>query len=115
MGEGMPHPHGDRFTVIFDMDVTFKPTGERSKMREIGLYTVEGGMVVREEFSSRDLSRFAEIQRPSVGAHTGRPAAAPSMICTNSRTVSRPSLSAYHFIFISKMPLRSSPSGFSMM
>lgn len=49
-----PFPHGeDRFAVIFDLDVT--PTAgpmanHRMKMREVGLYTVKNGKVVKEEF-----------------------------------------------------------------
>lgn len=45
-----PFPHGDRFCVRFVYDVTNKPSGQRHTMDEIGLYTVRGGKVVREEF-----------------------------------------------------------------
>jgi ketosteroid isomerase-like protein len=45
-----PWPHGNRFIVGFQYDVTFKPTGKRMKLDEVGLYTVEGGKIVREEF-----------------------------------------------------------------
>ena len=46
-----PFPHGDdRFAVIFHMDVTSKPTGQRIKMNEIGVYEVADGKVVKEEF-----------------------------------------------------------------
>jgi hypothetical protein len=46
-----PFLHGeDRFAVIFDMDVTQKSTKQRMKMREVGLYTVARGKIVREEF-----------------------------------------------------------------
>ncbi len=46
-----PFLHGDdRFAVIFEMDVTFKPSGERSQMREVAIYHVAGGKIVREEF-----------------------------------------------------------------
>lgn len=44
-----PFPHGDRFIVKFHMDVTPKD-GERMQMDEMGLYTVENGKIVREEF-----------------------------------------------------------------
>lgn len=44
-----PFPHGDRFIVNFHMDVTPKG-GERMQMNEMGLYTVENGKIVREEF-----------------------------------------------------------------
>lgn len=46
-----PFYHGaDRFGVIFGMDVTDKQSGERTQMRELGIYTVRDGKVVREEF-----------------------------------------------------------------
>jgi SnoaL-like domain len=48
-----PFPNGDRFAVIFDFDVTPKSgpmKGKRMKMEEVGLFTVEGGKIVREEF-----------------------------------------------------------------
>lgn len=46
-----PFLHGeDRFAVIFDIDATHRETGRREAMREIGLYTVAGGRIVREEF-----------------------------------------------------------------
>ena len=39
----------DQFVVQFDMDVTFKPTGERQNLDEIALYTVADGKIVQEE------------------------------------------------------------------
>lgn len=45
-----PWPHGNRFIVRFTYDVTNKPTGRRIKMDETGLFTVENGKIVREEF-----------------------------------------------------------------
>ena len=45
-----PWPHGDRFVVGFQYDVTIKPTGQRMQMDEVGLFTIEGGKIVREEF-----------------------------------------------------------------
>ncbi|MEM9010382.1 MAG: nuclear transport factor 2 family protein [Pseudomonadota bacterium] len=46
-----PYMHGDdRFGVIFEMDVTHKASGERSAMKEFGVYTVKNGKIVREEF-----------------------------------------------------------------
>ena len=46
-----PFPHGDdRFAVLFDFEVTNKPSGQRMKMREVGVFTVSGGKVTREEF-----------------------------------------------------------------
>ena len=34
----------------FSYDVTNKPSGRRRQMEEAGLFTVEGGTIVREEF-----------------------------------------------------------------
>lgn len=45
-----PWPNGDRFIVRFSYDVTNKPSGRRMKMEEAGLFTVENGKIVREEF-----------------------------------------------------------------
>ncbi|MBC7791758.1 MAG: nuclear transport factor 2 family protein [Anaerolineae bacterium] len=42
---------GDReFAVQYTYETTFKPTGERMKMTEMALYTVEGGKIVKEHF-----------------------------------------------------------------
>ncbi|MBC7778702.1 MAG: nuclear transport factor 2 family protein [Proteobacteria bacterium] len=46
-----PFPHGDdRFAVIFSMDVTNRHTKQREQLREVAVYTVAAGKVVREEF-----------------------------------------------------------------
>lgn len=45
-----PYPNGNRFAVRFAFDVTHKPSGKRMNMDEIGLFTVENGKIVREEF-----------------------------------------------------------------
>jgi ketosteroid isomerase-like protein len=45
-----PWPHDDRFIVGFQYDVTHKPSGKRMKLDEVGLYQVENGKIVREEF-----------------------------------------------------------------
>jgi ketosteroid isomerase-like protein len=45
-----PWPHGNRFIVGFEMDVTNKESGQRFTMNEMALYTVENGKIVREEF-----------------------------------------------------------------
>ena len=45
-----PYLNEDRFTVIFDIDVTFKPKSQRCQMREVALYTVKDGRIVKEEF-----------------------------------------------------------------
>lgn len=45
-----PFPHDNRFAVFFRFDVTNKPTKRRIAMDEVGLFTVQGGKIVREEF-----------------------------------------------------------------
>lgn len=45
-----PYPHDDRFAVRFVIDVTHKPSGQRMSMDEIGLFTVAGDKITREEF-----------------------------------------------------------------
>jgi hypothetical protein len=45
-----PYPHDNRFAVRFVFDLTFKPTGQRRTMDEIGLFTVVDGKIAREEF-----------------------------------------------------------------
>ena len=40
----------DQFAVYFDMDMTNKPSGQRQKMVEVGIYTVADDKVVQEEF-----------------------------------------------------------------
>lgn len=46
-----PFPHeDDRFCVLFQYDVTFKPSGQRFDMEEVALYTVADGKIVKEEF-----------------------------------------------------------------
>lgn len=48
-----PYPHGDRFIVRFNYDITPKAgpmAGKRMKMEEAGLYTVKDGKITQEEF-----------------------------------------------------------------
>jgi hypothetical protein len=48
-----PYPNGDRFAVRFHYDITPKvgpSKGKRTSMDEIGVYTVKGGKIVKEEF-----------------------------------------------------------------
>ena len=48
-----PWPNGDRFAVVFSYDVTPKAgpmAGKRMQMEEVGLYTVAGGKITKEEF-----------------------------------------------------------------
>ena len=48
-----PFVHGsDRFSVIFNIDVTQKESGQRIQMREIATYHVnDAGKITREEFA----------------------------------------------------------------
>ncbi|MBN8691028.1 MAG: nuclear transport factor 2 family protein [Armatimonadetes bacterium] len=46
-----PFPHGDNlFAVVYDMDTTHKPSGQRSQMQEVGVYELQDGKIVRERF-----------------------------------------------------------------
>lgn len=45
-----PWPHGNRFIVGYQFDVTNRPSSQRMKLDEVGLYTIENGKIVREEF-----------------------------------------------------------------
>ncbi len=45
-----PFVGGDQFAVQYVFDTTFKPTGQRSTMVEMALYTVKDGKIVREQF-----------------------------------------------------------------
>ncbi|MCR9120879.1 MAG: nuclear transport factor 2 family protein [Phyllobacteriaceae bacterium] len=46
-----PFPHGeDRFGVIFEIDTTDKNSGQRSQMKELAVYHIADGKIVREEF-----------------------------------------------------------------
>jgi ketosteroid isomerase-like protein len=48
-----PFPHGDRFALFLDYDVTAKAgpmAGKRMQMSEVALYTVQDGRIAREEF-----------------------------------------------------------------
>ncbi|WP_427452965.1 SnoaL-like domain-containing protein [Litorimonas sp. WD9-15] len=47
-----PFLHGDdTFSLIFEMDVTDKNSGERVQMKEVGLYTTNAdGQIIREAF-----------------------------------------------------------------
>lgn len=46
-----PFPHGDdRFAVVFDYDVTFKPKNQRMTMKEVAVFEVKDSKVTREEF-----------------------------------------------------------------
>ena len=45
-----PYPNGDRFILHFKYEVTPKQTGKRITLDETGLYTVQDGKIVKEEF-----------------------------------------------------------------
>ncbi len=45
-----PWPHGNRFIVGFKYELTFKPSAQKMTMEEMGLFTIENGKIVREEF-----------------------------------------------------------------
>jgi hypothetical protein len=41
---------GSHFTVVFNLDVTFKPQDKRFQMEEVAVYKVADGKIVYEEF-----------------------------------------------------------------
>lgn len=45
-----PFPFEQRFAVFFRFEVTHKPSQRRMQMEEVGLFLVENGKIVREEF-----------------------------------------------------------------
>ena len=45
-----PWPLDDKFIVGFKYEVTNKPSGRRMTMEEMGLYSVQNGKIVREEY-----------------------------------------------------------------
>jgi hypothetical protein len=45
-----PYVSADKFSAIFEFDVTHKPTSKRNKMAEVAVYTVADGKIVHEEF-----------------------------------------------------------------
>ena len=45
-----PFPHGDRFAVVFEYDVTRRADAQRIQMHEVALFTVANGRITREEF-----------------------------------------------------------------
>lgn len=45
-----PFPFEQRFAVYFRFEVTHKPSQRRMQMEEVGVFTVDGGKIVREEF-----------------------------------------------------------------
>jgi uncharacterized protein YbjT (DUF2867 family) len=49
-----PFVGGDRFAVRFTFDQTHRPTGRRAETTKVSLYTVAGGVIVREEVSYFD-------------------------------------------------------------
>lgn len=45
-----PFPMGERFAVYYNVDATDRKNKQRMKMKEVGLYTVRNGKIVKEEF-----------------------------------------------------------------
>ncbi|MCU0881045.1 MAG: nuclear transport factor 2 family protein [Hyphomonadaceae bacterium] len=45
-----PFVNGNQFSLVFDMDVTDKASGNRHAGEEVALYTVENGKIVEERF-----------------------------------------------------------------
>lgn len=45
-----PFVGDQQFVVQYEWDATFKPTGQRTVMTELALYTVKDGKIVHEQF-----------------------------------------------------------------
>ncbi|MGL4728279.1 MAG: SnoaL-like domain-containing protein [Bosea sp. (in: a-proteobacteria)] len=45
-----PYVNGEQFSVIFNMDITARESGQRMQMQEVGLYTVKDGKIAEERF-----------------------------------------------------------------
>ena len=45
-----PFPHGDRFAVVFETDITRRAEHRRLTRKEVAVYTVKNDKIVREEF-----------------------------------------------------------------
>ncbi len=45
-----PFINGDQFSMIYNMDCTDKSSGERWQGKEVGLYEIADGKIVRETF-----------------------------------------------------------------
>lgn len=45
-----PFPHTDGFAMIYEIKTKHKESGEENHMREVAVYDVEGGKIVRERF-----------------------------------------------------------------
>ena len=45
-----PFVDGDKFAVVYTLDLAHRGTGETAEVRELALYTVREGRIVREEF-----------------------------------------------------------------
>lgn len=45
-----PFVGDDQFSVYYEFETTFKPSGQRNRLAEMALYTVRDGKIVREEF-----------------------------------------------------------------
>lgn len=49
-----PNHNDNQFACIFTMDATMKQANQRFQMKEVGLYTVENGKIIKEEFFYKD-------------------------------------------------------------
>ncbi len=50
-----PYVNGDSFSVIFEIDATDKTSGQRTQMKEVALYHVKDGKIVKEEFQMKPM------------------------------------------------------------
>lgn len=45
-----PFPSGDKFGLVYEMEVEQKSSGQRFPMKELAVYTVADGKIVHEQF-----------------------------------------------------------------
>jgi len=60
-----PYVGATGFSVKFRMEVRERATGKQVRMEEVGVYTVEGGKIVREEFMYGAAQPVADAAGPS--------------------------------------------------
>ena len=59
-----PFLHGDdRFAVLFEIDATEKASGQRMPMKEVAIYHVADGKIIREEFFGT-IGRLKHTSKP---------------------------------------------------
>jgi hypothetical protein len=69
-----PYVGATGFSIKFRMDTEEKETGKRTQMEEVGVYTIQNGKVIREEFMYGPSRVISEGRRPAAGITESREA-----------------------------------------